>query len=238
MNWITGIGKAIEYVEENITGDIDYSEAAKRAGSSVFHFQRVFGIICGYTLGDYIRMRRLSLAGQEIIASDEKIIDVALKYGYDTPESFSRAFARFHGISPTEARKSGQIRSFSQLSVKLVLTGGDTMDYRIERKESLKVVCRRRQFTKPGDDYTQTEIPAFWQECRADGTIEKICRAIPKEPALPGLLGICFSEEITEDGFPYGIGAEYTGGPVAGGLEVVEIPAYTLCGVYCKGQNA
>lgn len=214
MNWITGIGKAIGYIEENLTEDIDYGEAAKRAGSSVFHFQRVFGIICGYTLGDYIRMRRLSLAGQEIIASDKKIIDIAIKYGYDTPESFSRAFARFHGLSPTEARKSGQIKSFSQLSVKLILTGGDTMDYRIERKEGLKVVCKKRQFAKPGDDYTQTEIPAFWQECKTDGTIEKICMGIPKASALPGLLGICFSEEITEEGFPYGIGAEYTGGSI------------------------
>jgi len=100
---------------------------------------------------------------REIIASDKKIIDIAIKYGYDTPESFSRAFARFHGLSPTEARKSGQIKSFLQLSVKLILTGGDTMDYRIERKEGLKVVCKKRQFAKPGDDYTQTEIPAFWQ---------------------------------------------------------------------------
>lgn len=96
---------------------------------------------------------------REIIASDKKIIDIAIKYGYDTPESFSRAFARFHGLSPTEARKSGQIKSFSQLSVKLILTGGDTMDYRIERKEGLKVVCKKRQFAKPGDGYTQTEIP-------------------------------------------------------------------------------
>lgn len=80
---------------------------------------------------------------REIIASDKKIIDIAIKYGYDTPESFSRAFARFHGLSPTEARKSGQIKSFSQLSVKLILTGGDTMDYRIERKEGLKVVCKK-----------------------------------------------------------------------------------------------
>ena len=170
MNWITGIGKAIGYIEENLTEDIDYGEAVKRAGSSVFHFQRVFGIICGYTLGDYIRMRRLSLAGQEIIASDKKIIDIAIKYGYDTPESFSRAFARFHGLSPTEARKSGQIKSFSQLSVKLILTGGDTMDYRIERKEGLKVVCkkgslqsremtiRRQKYRRSGRNARQTAL--------------------------------------------------------------------------------
>ena len=110
------------------------------------------------------------------------------------------------------------------------------MDYRIERKEGLKVVCKKRQFAKPGDDYTQTEIPAFWQECKTDGTIEKICMGIPKASALPGLLGICFSEEITEEGFPYGIGAEYTGGSVADGLEIVEIPAYTYAVFTVKGK--
>ena len=115
MNWITGIGKAIEYVEENITGDIDYSEAAKRAGSSVFHFQRVFGIICGYTLGDYIRMRRLSLAGQEIIASDEKIIDVALKYGMTLPKASPaplRAFTAYRLQRPEKAGRSDPSHSF------------------------------------------------------------------------------------------------------------------------------
>lgn len=110
------------------------------------------------------------------------------------------------------------------------------MDYRIERKEGLKVVCKKRQFAKPGDDYTQTEIPAFWQECKTDGTIEKICMGIPKASALPGLLGICFSEEITEEGFPYGIGAEYTWGSVADGLEIVEILAYTYAVFTVKGK--
>lgn len=107
---------------------------------------------------------------REIIASDKKIIDIAIKYGYDTPESFSRAFARFHGLSPTEARKSGQIKSFSQLSVKLILTGGDTMDYRIERKEGLKVVCkknslqsremtiRRQKYRRSGRNARQTAL--------------------------------------------------------------------------------
>lgn len=236
MDWITGIGKAIGYIEDNLTGEIDYGEAAKQASSSVFHFQRVFGIICGYTVGDYIRMRRLSLAGQEIISSDKKIIDIALEYGYDNPESFSRAFARFHGLSPTEARKTGHIRAFSQLSVKLTLTGGDTMDYRIERKEGLTVICKRKQFTKPGDDYTQSEIPKFWQECGEDKTIEKLCGYIPQQPVLSGILGICFSEEMTEGQFPYGIGAQYAGGPVAEDLEIVEIPAYTYAVFPVKGK--
>ncbi len=91
MDWMTGLQRAIDYVEAHLTDDIDYAAAAKEAVSSSFHFQRVFSIICGYTLGDYIRMRRLSLAADELMRTNEKVIDIALKYGYDTPESFSRA---------------------------------------------------------------------------------------------------------------------------------------------------
>ncbi len=98
MDWIAGIQRAINYVEAHITEPIDFEEAAKQAYSSSFHFQRVFSILCGLTLGEYIRMRRLSLAGNEIMTGRIRVIDAALKYGYDTPESFSRAFARFHGI--------------------------------------------------------------------------------------------------------------------------------------------
>ena len=90
MNWIQGIQREIDYVEENITEEIDFEEAAKRVYSSSFHFQRVFSILCGFPHGDYIRMRRLSLAGEELAKGSVKIIDAALKYGYDTPESFSR----------------------------------------------------------------------------------------------------------------------------------------------------
>ncbi len=147
MDWITGIQKAIDYVEAHITEPIDYEEAAKRAYSSSFHFQRVFSILCGFTLGEYIRWRRLSLAGSELLQSNEKIIDLAMKYGYDTPESFSRAFTRFHGIAPSQAKNnSAVLKSFSRLSVKLILNGGNTMDYRIETKEAFKLIMKRKRF--------------------------------------------------------------------------------------------
>lgn len=124
MDWITGIQRALDYTEEHLTEQVDYDAAARQACSSTFHFQRMFTMLCGFSLGDYIRMRRLSLAAEALTGTDERVIDIALRFGYDTPESFSRAFARFHGITPTDARRGGVVKSFSRLSVKLILSGG------------------------------------------------------------------------------------------------------------------
>ena len=236
MDWITGISKAIDYIEEHITEPTDYARAAKEACSSLFNFQRVFALLCGYTLGDYVRMRRLTLAGEELLSTDAKVIDVALKYGYDSPESFSRAFTRFHGVSPSAVRKGAAIHSFSRICVKLILTGGSIMEYRIEKKQAAKIICRRREFTKPGDDYTNREIPEFWNECGRDGSIQKLCGYIKDSAQFKGLLGVCFSTEMTDSGFPYGIGAEYDGESDPQDFEIVEIPAYTYAVFTVRGR--
>ena len=236
MDWITGISKAIDYIEEHITEPTDYARAAKEACSSPFNFQRVFALLCGYTLGDYVRMRRLTLAGEELLSTDAKVIDVALKYGYDSPESFSRAFTRFHGVSPSAVRKGAAIRSFSRICVKLILTGGSIMEYRIEKKQAAKIICRRREFTKPGDDYTNREIPEFWNECGRDGSIQKLCGYIKDSAQFKGLIGVCFSTEMTDSGFPYGIGAEYDGESDPQDFEIVEIPAYTYAVFTVRGR--
>lgn len=236
MDWITGISKAIDYIEEHITEPTDYARAAKEACSSPFNFQRVFALLCGYTLGDYVRMRRLTLAGEELLSTDAKVINVALKYGYDSPESFSRAFTRFHGVSPSAVRKGAAIRSFSRICVKLILTGGSIMEYRIEKKQAAKIICRRRAFTKPGDDYTNREIPEFWNECGRDGSIQKLCGYIKDSAQFNGLLGVCFSTEMTDSGFPYGIGAEYDGESDPQDFEIVEIPTYTYAVFTVRGK--
>ena len=145
MDWITGIQRALDYTEAHLTGEIDYEVAAKAACSSPFHFQRMFTMLCGFTLGDYIRMRRLALAAEELMQTHDKVIDIAYKYGYDTPESFSRAFTRFHGVTPTQARRGETVKSFSRLSVKLILSGGSTMDYRIEKKDAFRIICKKVQ---------------------------------------------------------------------------------------------
>lgn len=237
MEWIAGIQKAIDYMENHLMEEIDYEMVAKEAYSSAFHFQRVFGIMCGITLGDYVRMRRLSLAAAELINTDEKVIDIALKYGYDTPESFTRAFSRFHGITPTEARRGGNVKSFSRLSVKLILTGGSTMNYRIEKMDSFQIICKRKAVEKLANETATKDISAFWEKCTADGTIGNICNYFPKEPKLKGVLGISFPEEMEASRFPYGIGVEYDGRTIThDDLEVVKIPAHTYAVFTSKGK--
>lgn len=236
MDWITGIQRALDYTENHLTSEVDYEMAAKQACSSVFHFQRVFSMLCGFTLGDYIRMRRLTLAAEDLIRTNEKVIDIAYKYGYDTPESFSRAFTRFHGITPTDARRGENVKSFSRLSVKLILSGGSTMDYRIVKKDAFKIVCKKKQVTKPEGDTATADISAFWDECSKNGLMDQICK-YGKFDNLHGVLGICFSDELVDSGFPYGIGAEYNGAPLNGeALDILEIPTYTYAVFQCKGQ--
>lgn len=237
MNWISSLQKAIDYVEEHITEKIDYEKVAKEACSSAFHFQRIFGIMCGITLGDYIRMRRLTLAAQEIMNTDKKIIDIALDYGYDSPESFTRAFSKFHGVTPTEVRSGATITAFSRLSVKLILSGGNLMNYRIEKKDAFKVVCKRKQVEKPGSDVAATDIREFWEECGQNGSMAKIMKYMPKNSAFGGLLGICFTSSLADNHFPYGIGFEYEGQEnVDSELDIIEIPAHTFAVFTCKGK--
>ena len=157
MDWITGMQKAIDYIEEHLTEPIDYEIVAARSFSSSYHFQRVFSILCGFTIGEYIRNRRLSLAGQELASSDVKVIDVALKYGYESPDGFTKAFQKFHGILPSEARaKGGNLKSFSRLVLNISLEGGSVMNYRIEEKPEMVLTGYTTHFTgSPSDRYNQ-----------------------------------------------------------------------------------
>ncbi|WP_434308999.1 effector binding domain-containing protein [Hominifimenecus sp. rT4P-3] len=236
MDWITGIQKAIDYVEDHLTDEIVYEEIAKRAYSSSFHFQRIFHVICGFTLGDYIRIRRLSLAGRELAESNAKVIDIALKYGYDTPESFSRAFTRFHGSSPIQVKNGAAVKSFSRLSVKLALSGGTIMDYRMETKEAFDLIVKKKRFPK-NTELTTVEITGFWAECSKDGTIDKIIRYADDKIFGKNIVGVSFEYEGDDSEFPYGIGASYGGNKITDhDLSVVSIPAHTYVVFQCVGK--
>ncbi|HAB59427.1 MAG TPA: AraC family transcriptional regulator [Lachnospiraceae bacterium] len=125
MAEIKQLQDAVDYIEHNITEDLTSSEIAKQACMSTFHFQRLFSILCGYTVGEYIRNRRLSLSATELQVSEKSIIDIAFRYGYDTPEGFTRAFHRYFGITPSAARdRKTVLPKFEKLSVQNTLLGG------------------------------------------------------------------------------------------------------------------
>lgn len=197
MEWIERIGDAIKYIEDNLTRDITISEIAENSYISPFYFQKGFSMLCGFTVGEYIRRRRLALAGSELVATDNKIIDISLKYGYDSPDSFTKAFTRFHGDTPTAVRKGeAVIKSFAPLKIKFTLEGGYIMDYKIVEKEAFTVVGAMKKFK---NESGYVEVPKFWDEHYATGKGEIIC----------GMYGISIDESMSSDEFEYMIADDY-----------------------------
>lgn len=128
MDWIGSIQRTINYIEDNIEAELDSDILAAKIYTSSFYFQRMFTLLCDCTVGEYIRNRRLTLAGYELLGTDSNILDIAIKYGYETNESFTRAFSRFHGVTPSIARKNRMsLNTFSRISVQSNLSGGKTI---------------------------------------------------------------------------------------------------------------
>lgn len=133
MNWLTSMEQAIEYIESHITERFDYDDIAAAAFCSSYHFQRMFSVFSGCTVGEYIRARKMTLAAAEIKNSEAKIIDVALKYGYESQEGFARAFTKFHGITPSAAKRQGaQLKAYSRLTMYELDEGGNYFAYSIK----------------------------------------------------------------------------------------------------------
>ena len=198
MDWITEMQKAIDYIEANLTEEIDYEKVAAESFSSSYHFQRVFSILCGYTLGEYIRLRRLSLAGAELANGKEKVIDIALKYGYDSPDSFAKAFQKFHGITPSQARADGsKLKSFSRLSIKISLEGGSIMNYRIETKPQFTLLGYKKRFEgTPYDELRHKQEGDFFITTRAH-------QWMLKGMANDKLSDYCVITNMNDDGYDF-----------------------------------
>ena len=234
MDWITGIQNAINYIEEHLTEEIDYEIVAKEAACSSFYLQRIFSILCGMTLGDYIRNRRLTLAGNELSAADDKVIDIALKYGYESPESFTRAFSRFHGVTPSEAKKDGsKLKSFSRISVKITLSGGNIMNYKIIEKEAFDIIEKVEAHTVE-DSKNAKSIPDFWTRSHNDGTVKKLLDTTTDRTFI---FGVCYGN-LPENAktFDYSIAAKCNDNTVVPeGFRKNTIPARTWAVFECKG---
>lgn len=206
MEWIAAMQRAITYMEEHLLEEINYEDVARHVHTSSYEFHRAFSFLTGMTANAYLRSRRLSLAGREIVETNAKITDIALRYGYETPESFSKAFARFHGVAPKAAREEkAKLKLFNPLVIKLSLEGGQSMDYRIAQTREQTFIALVRSFRNEIiNDEDNHEIPDFWSECQQKELLAPICRLRPE--GKRDLYGLCSPTKEGEDTFEYGIG--------------------------------
>lgn len=182
MDSLASMNRALAYIEENLADEIDFGEVERLALCSEYHFRRTFSYLAGVTLSEYIRRRRLTLAAFELIESDVLVIDTALKYGYSSPDAFSRAFQSLHGVTPTEARSAGQpLKAFPRMTFQLAITGGSEMNYRIEEKGAFAIVgiMRRVPLIYEG---VNPAIAAMWETLDED-TIATLKSLANVEPA-------------------------------------------------------
>lgn len=223
MEWLNGMRTAIDYIEDNLTNDIDLNEVAKRTFCSTFHFQRLFSVLMGVSVGEYIRRRRLTLAAQELLSENKRIIDVALKYGYESPDAFTQAFQKMHGLSPSAARESGvQLVAYPRISFQIILKGGIDMDYKIVEEDAFEVVGKAKKFLNTDD--STVKVPEFWGECKKSGLFGKLCKVEVGSITRGETLGICVGDK---EGFTYVIGAEKGDAKISDDFDVVTIPAST-----------
>jgi AraC family transcriptional regulator len=230
LEWMQTLRKAINYMEKHLLHDCTVEEIAANVNISPFYFQKGFKIMTGYSIGEYLRNRRLYLAALEVIRNEEKIIDLAYKYGYDTPESFTKAFSRFHGVSPMQIKAQPyEIKTFLPLQISISIKGGNIMDFRIEKLDAFSIIGLERLFQYDG---AFQEIPQFWQEfCGKylknwDGELEKCCI---------GRYGVSIDEEMNGKNFRYLIAGKYHSEIIPEGFKVVKIPALTFAKFRCVG---
>lgn len=225
MDWLERMNNAMDYIEAHLADDISIDDIAKIACCSTYHFQRMFPFITGITLSEYIRRRRLTLAAFELQTTDAKVIDIAMKYGYQSPEAFARAFKNLHGIMPISARDKGVVlKAYPRMSFHISIQGDVEMNYRIEQKEAFEMfgvyglISQNRQ-------KAFEEVPQFRKQCDDDGSVDLI-------NGLLGRFGNCVLHaalyDHTGETFKYMIGYHLPKGlEIPEGLTKLSVPALT-----------
>ena len=231
MDWVACLRRTVRYIEDNLTSELDIASISRSVYVSPFYLQRGFQMITGCAIGEYIRNRRLYEAALVIARGEERIIDTALRFCYDTPESFSKAFTRFHGATPSAVRADPRlIRTFLPFEINITVTGGSKMNYKLSDCTGFKIIGFQRYFSA---DDPYGEIPKFWDEFfdeygqlfagKKPESAEE--RAVVENSV--GEFGVCI-DDVGVDRFRYIIGGRYAGGEVLESMTLFEVPACTL----------
>ena len=195
---------AIDYLERNLYGPADLEAAAKEANCSVFHFYRMFQVVAGIGPGEYLRRRRLSEAAMALsTGGSDKVIELALRFGYDSPDSFARAFRREFGCLPSDARKRGvSLHSYPRMTFTVVLRGDRPMEYRIEEGPAFTLAgISIRVKTKDGSNFL--DVPAFWDEVMTDGRWKTLCAKADFKRL--GVCGVSRDFDMVAGAFTYSV---------------------------------
>jgi len=234
MDWLSQLNDTLRYIEEHLDKEIDLEQAAKLACCSSFHFQRMFSYMAGVPLAEYIRRRRMTKAAFDLQNTSDKVIDIALRYGYGSPTAFNRAFQSIHGVAPSAARQEGaRLKAYQPISFKITIRGEAEMNYRIETKNSFRIIGVKLKCPwTPEKQEGFTEAPKFWAEHIQKGTIPELCKLMNQEPM--GVLGVSVGDWQTTGSFDYYI-AVSSAQPVPEGMFAYEVPACTWAIFECKG---
>ena len=222
MEWIERLNASLNYIEEHLSEVIEIDDLAQIACCSSYHYQRMFTYIAGIPLSEYLRRRRMSIAAVELQQSEIKIIDLALKYGYNSPTAFNRAFQSVHGIAPSAVRKAGcVVKTFPPISFRITVKGVEEMNYRIEKKEAFRIVGLSAPM-KNNTEENFSVVPQLWGKAAQEGFIPKLASMM--NTSIMGILGVsaCFDNEQ----WKYFISVA-TSLPAEAPLEEYTVPAYT-----------
>ncbi len=223
MSWVDGLQRSIDFLEDHLYSDFKVEEAAREANVSGFQFQRIFMVLTDMSVMEYVRRRRLTLAAEELVLTNQKVIDIAFKYGYETPEAFAKAFKRQHGMSPSKARSSRKgFTSYNRLVISVQLKGAYPMKVRIEEKPAFRVMGVSKSLSFKDGENTK-EIPKMWEEINQNGTSHELMSMNTGD--VKGLLGVCLTMDSATSQMEYWIAAAYRGEDLPEQYESLEIPA-------------
>lgn len=240
MEFLSIMTEVVDYIEDHITEDIDFNDIAKIVCCGVYQFGRIFSYVVGISMSEYIRRRRLTLAALELQSGNVKVIDVAIKYGYNSPDAFTRAFSNIHGVTPKEASSLGvKLRLFPRISFHISIKGDVDMEYRIVERDEIKVVGVVKNFGKwtansEASNWEERlgDIWKFWDEYLDGGVDRKIARdyKLYREPFYQ--IGV--TQTLDNGETVVAIGAESDGKEYTD-LETFTVPASTWAVFTAKG---
>lgn len=235
MDWTQSICIAIAEMEKHLLDENCVEQACRAALLSPLYLQQGFRILTGHSMADYVRCRRLYKAALEMAHEDAKVIDVALKYGWDTPESFTKAFSRFHGATPMQAKKDTHcIRPFLPLRVSITIQGGHDMDFTIEKKPAYQFIgCAYEVAFENSYQKIPALWDAFWQSHHPQTGNAALRQAIKAHHI--GEFALCMDHHPEKGTFTYFIAGRYQGGEVPEGMTLLSLPPMDWAVFPCIG---